>query len=360
MPNPTIRYPIGSLAARLAAGEELLPLPTPDEPTSPPSNDGPQFFHGGPFRTESGSVIPDLTICYETWGRPAPGRSNAVILCHGRSGDTASWGAFIGAGKLFDPERHFIIAMDALGSGRSTRPSASGLGTDFPQYTIRDMVRAQCLMVTKGLGVTQVRSVAGVSMGAYMALEWALLYPPFVRTAVCVLPSAFATPQLRAVHEAVREAIALDPGWQGDRSTMPPHASLEAAALVEFPWGYGEEWYLQYRSDAAYEEKLAQVRQKAHNNNALDVWYQTVACDLHDVAMPYGLGLPGALDRFRSPVLLLPSSTDVLIPPSNAALLQELLPNAQLVDIPSYAGHAAGLLEVEFVSQAIQSFWEGR
>lgn len=336
----------------------MVPNAQAEEP--PPSNNGLQFFEGGAFRTEAGEVIPDLVLCYETWGRPAQGRSNVIVLCHERSGDHRSLGAFIGPGRVFDPERYYVVTMDALGAGQSTTPSASGLGMRFPWYTIRDMVRAQCLALTKGLGVTQVRCVVGPSMGAYMALEWAVMYPPFVRSAACVLPSARCTPQLLAVHEAMRTALATDPAWLDGAYTTPPQAGLAAAATVAFPWRYGEEWYLQYQLGDQYRAKLGLVRERAQEYEAIDLWYQSLACDSHDVAAPYGSDLATALGRYRSPVLLMPCVTDILVPPRNAQLMQQLLPNAQYVEISSFAGHAAGLLEVEFISDAVQTFLAGR
>ena len=107
-------------------------------------------------------------VCYETWGQANQFRTNVILVCHGRGGDRLSLGAYIGPGKAFDTNRYFVVAVDAIGAGLSTTPASSGLGMRFPRYNIRDMVRAQCLALTTGLGLTQIRCVVGPSMGSYM------------------------------------------------------------------------------------------------------------------------------------------------------------------------------------------------
>src|SRR5262249_12634888 len=101
---------------------------------------------------------------------------------------------------------------------------------------------------------------------------------------------------------------------------------------------------------------MAHVRRHAEAYDALDLWYQTIACDSHDVSAQFGGDLTAALERYRSPVLVIPSASDILVPPRNAELMARLLPNADLVEIPSSAGHAAGVLETSFVSGAIRDF----
>ncbi|MBI2886171.1 MAG: alpha/beta fold hydrolase [Chloroflexi bacterium] len=360
MPSPTLRFPAGSLAEKVARGEPVEPVwplkPTLPEP--PPSNGGPQLFHAGDFILESGEVIRDMVVCYETWGQLNQWGTNAVLVCHGSSGTRLSHGTTIGPGKAYDPDRYFVIAMDSIGAGLSSSPASSGLRMGFPRYNIRDMVRAQCLALTRGLGITQLRCAAGPSMGAYMALEFAVTYPAFVKSAVCVVPSARCAPHLVAIHEAQRAAIMADAAWQGGDYTQPPVKGLRAGATVAFPWSFGEEWFLQYARPEWYETRLEWTRKNAEATDANNTIYQTIACDLHDVSAPYGGDLASALARCRMPVLVVPCATDQLIPPRNAQLMRRLLPSATYVEIPSYAGHAAGALEEEYVNHQIRTFLE--
>lgn len=360
MPDPLLHFPVGSLAEKVRRGESIEPV-APLQPVlaaPPPSNHGPELFKAGDFLLEFGEVIRDMQVCYETWGQLNQWGTNVVLVCHGRSGDRLSLGAHIGPGRAYDTDRYFVVAMDAIGAGMSSSPASSGLGMRFPRYNIRDMARAQCLALTRGLGVTQLRCVAGPSMGAYVALEFAVTYPAIVKSAVCLVPSAKCTPQLTAIHESQRAAIMADAAWDGGHYRVPPGKGLRAAATVGFPWSYGEEWYLQYAKPEWYQARLEWARKQSEENDANNSIYQTMACDQHDVSVPFGGDLAAALARCRLPVLVMPCATDLLIPPRNAQLLHQYLPRSRYVEIPSYAGHAAAGLEEEFVNHHIQRFLE--
>ncbi|WP_431269986.1 hypothetical protein [Dankookia sp. P2] len=104
------------------------------------------------FTFENGAALDDMRVGYSVWGRLNARRDNAVLLTPGTSA-TRLWAlSYIGPGKAFDPDRHFIVSVDAIGGGASSGP-ADGLGPDFPAYTVRDMVRAQHHLVKEGLGL---------------------------------------------------------------------------------------------------------------------------------------------------------------------------------------------------------------
>ena len=92
-----------------------------------------------------------MKVGYVTWGKLNAAKSNAILLVPGTSGNRHSYDAHIGPGKTFDTDKYFVIGADPIGGGTSSQPK-DGLGTGFPQYTIRDMVRAQHEMIAKGLG----------------------------------------------------------------------------------------------------------------------------------------------------------------------------------------------------------------
>jgi len=357
MTAPAVNFPAGSLTARLARGEtvgQVAPLEVV-RAAPPASNAGPELFHAGPFRCESGEVVSDMVVCYETWGNPNQFGSNTILLLHGSGGDRLRYGAYIGPGKPFDTNRFFVVAVDAIGSGLSSKPSTSGLGRHFPRYNIRDMVRVQCLMLSRGLGLTGIRCVAGASMGGYQAIEWAVTYPAFIKQAVCIIGSAQRTAHQVSIGAAIRAAIAADARWNGGDYTELPVDGLRAAGVAWFPWIYGEEWYLQY-DDATLEQALEDSRQRAESSDPRDALSQEDACNEHDVAAPYGGSLVAALRRAWMPVLVMPCATDLLVPARNSRLLAELLPNATYVEIPSYAGHGVMSREVEFISHHVRAF----
>ena len=117
------------------------------------------------FAFENGGKMIDMKVGYATHGVLNAAKENVLLVVPGTSGTRHSHDGYIGPGKAFDTNKHFVIAVDAIGGGTSSQPK-DGLGGDFPRYTIRDMVKAQHELITKGFGLTRVKAVAGASMGS--------------------------------------------------------------------------------------------------------------------------------------------------------------------------------------------------
>ena len=141
------------------------------------------------FEFESGEVLPELDLHYTTIGQPRRDASgsveNAVLIMHGTTGYGAGFlserfaGGLFGPGQLLDAERYYIILTDAIGHGKSSRPS-DGLHMKFPKYNYDDMVRAQYRLLTEHLGVDHLRLVMGTSMGGMHTWVWGYTYPDFM------------------------------------------------------------------------------------------------------------------------------------------------------------------------------------
>jgi homoserine O-acetyltransferase len=115
------------------------------------------------FTFESGEKLANMKVGYATHGKLNEAKSNAILVTHGASGVRTSNAPLIGPGKAYDTDKYFVITVDAVGGGNSSQPK-DGLGTKFPKYTIRDMVRAQHDLLTKGLGLARVIAIGGPSM----------------------------------------------------------------------------------------------------------------------------------------------------------------------------------------------------
>jgi len=177
---------------------------------------------------ESGVFLGPLQVAYETYGTLSPERDNAVLILHALSGDAHAagvdangrlgwWDAMIGPGKGIDTNKYFVVCSNCLGGCKGTTgpPSinpASGkpYGRSFPLITMGDMVDVQAMLM-RHLGIEKLHNVIGGSMGGMQALEWAVRYPEFVRSAVVIAATARLSPQGIAFNWVGRNAIYSDP-----------------------------------------------------------------------------------------------------------------------------------------------------
>jgi homoserine O-acetyltransferase len=192
------------------------------------------------FHFTSGETLPELRMHYATFGSPqrdASGRTtNAVLLLHGTSGSGTQFlapqfsGVLFGTGQLLDVTRYYVILVDNIGHGKSSKPS-DGMRAHFPKYDYGDMVRSQHELLEKGLGVNHLRLILGTSMGCMHSWVWGETYPDFMDAlmALACQPVEIAG-RNRVWRKLVIDGIRDDPGWNnGDYSAQPGNA-LEIAA----------------------------------------------------------------------------------------------------------------------------------
>ncbi len=121
-----------------------------DAQTSMSKFDRQQWVEIGEFKLESNRSILSCRIGYRTYGQLNAEKSNAILFLTWFGGTaqsvegTSPWGAI-------DTTNYQVIIVDALGDGVSSSPSNSKKqsGTDFPLFTIRDMVNSQHELLTK-------------------------------------------------------------------------------------------------------------------------------------------------------------------------------------------------------------------
>ena len=158
------------------------------------------------FRLQNGTVMPEVTIAYEAYGRLASDGRNGVLITHGYTGSHHAagrnpanhdqpgwWDGLIGPGKAIDTDKLFVVSSNMLGSsfgstnGASIDPATGKpFGPDFPAITVRDIVAVQKLLLDE-LGVRHLVAVAGPSYGGYQAFQWAVDYPDFMDGVVAVV-----------------------------------------------------------------------------------------------------------------------------------------------------------------------------
>ncbi|MGB3405928.1 MAG: alpha/beta fold hydrolase [Jannaschia sp.] len=178
------------------------------------------------FTFETGEVLPEMTVAYMTIGDPA---NPAVLVTHGTtsSGSSMLGEAFAdnlyGEGQPLDASKYYLILVDAIGSGGSSKPS-DGMRADFPEQTLLDMVNAQKILLEDGLGIDRLHLKIGFSMGGMLTWTWLTEYPDFMDGGVPIasLPGPMAGRNWmmrRMVIDAVRD----DPAWmEGNYVEQPP------------------------------------------------------------------------------------------------------------------------------------------
>jgi homoserine O-acetyltransferase len=194
------------------------------------------------FRLQSGERLPVLRIHYTTLGRPqrdARGEiNNAVMILHGTGGTGKQFlqpqfaDELFGPGQPLDISRYWIILPDNIGHGRSSKPS-DGLRTRFPAYDYDDMVEAQHQLLSKGLGIRQMRLIMGTSMGCMHSFVWGETRPDFARA---LMPLACQPVEIGGLNRMWRQllvdGIKADPAWAGGNYKAQPLASLDANDLL--------------------------------------------------------------------------------------------------------------------------------
>lgn len=293
------------------------------------------------FAFESGATLENMRVGYDTYGELNAARDNAILVTHGASQGRNGYKIFIGPGKAFDTDKYFVITVDAIGGGASSKP-ADGLGAAFPAYTIRDMVRVQHDLLTRGLKLEKLLAVGGPSMGSMQALEWGILYPDFAKGLIAVVPSARSDRHLQAIFDAVVATIKLDPKWDGGDYKENPVDGIVTAGMIYFPWLYSDEHLNTLVGREQYESA-----QRAFGSGWAKVWdarsliYRYQATSAHDVAKPFEGNLMRALGSIKAKALIMPGMTDRTLPTYMAREIYRGVKNSVYVEIPSYLGHLA-------------------
>jgi homoserine O-acetyltransferase/O-succinyltransferase len=348
---------------------------------------------------QNGGQLSSVTLAYETWGSLNAEADNAVLITHALTGNAhahdserpddpkaAWWNPLIGPGRLFDTSRYFVICSNVLGgcygsTGPSSLNPATGnpYGMDFPVITMRDIVRAQHALV-EHFGVRELAMVAGGSIGGQQALEWAVTYPEMVRKVAVIAATAALTAQAIAFNAVQRQAIMVDPLWQGGNYEpgQGPHAGLAIARMLAM---------ITYQSEEVMEQRFArkpawntttpapsgspdlgkrfdvesylyhQGNMLARRFDANSYLYLSRAMDSYDVSEGYP-SLDAALRRIRSKALFVGIRSDFLFPAAHVRWLAEkvraLGGDATYVELDSPHGHDAFLKEWEQMTDALE------
>lgn len=352
-------------------------------------------FESG-IRLDSGRILAPITLAYETYGTLDATASNAILVEHawtgsahlaGRLNESESkpgwWDAIVGPGRLLDTDRYFVICSNVIGSCfGSTGPTSLNPKTgkrynlSFPVITVRDMVRAQKLLI-ESLGIRKLFCVMGGSMGGMQALEWATQYPDSIASAIILASTPHPSPQAIALNAVARWAIFNDPTW---RKGEYKHNPKDGLALAR---GIG---HITFLSDESMNAKFGrrfsardgqfdffgqfEVERYLNYNgynfvdrfDANSFLYLAKALDLYDVAMGYE-SMAEAFANVTAPLQFYAFTSDWLYPPyQTEEMVTSLREQNKPVEyhlISSSYGHDAFLLEHETFTPMVRSFLAG-
>ncbi len=263
------------------------------------------------FRFHTGETLQELRIHYTTLGAPT---GEPVLVLHGttQSGQSMLSAAFGGElfwpGQALDASRYYIVLPDAIGHGKSSKPS-DGLRTAFPRYDYADMVEAQYRLVTEHLKLPHLRLVLGFSMGGMEAWLLAQKYPDLMDIAVPLASSPSAMSGRNwMLRRLIVDAITNDPGWMGGNYTQQPASARFASVFYGLATNGG--------SQALYKAAATRERADALLNARLDAPFSADANDVLYQWESSGDYDPSAgLEKIRCTVLAINSADDERNPP---------------------------------------------
>ncbi|WP_244406266.1 homoserine O-acetyltransferase MetX [Methylocella silvestris] len=341
---------------------------------------------------DSGGRLNQWTIAYQTYGELNAAKSNAILVCHALTGDQhvanahpvtgkpGWWSTMVGPGRPIDTDRYFVICSNVIGGCMGTTGPASlnpqtgrPYGLELPIVTIRDMVRAQAMLIDH-LGVDTLFCVVGGSMGGMQVLQWVASFPERVFSAMPIATAAKHSSQNIAFHEVGRQAVMADPDWRKGRyleEGVIPTKGLAVARMAA---------HITYLSDEALQSKFGRKLQdrdaptfsfdaefqienylRYQGSSFVDRFdpnsylYVTRACDYFDLAADYDGSLARAFQGVKARFCVVSFNSDWLYPTAASRAIVHALnaggASVSFVDIETDRGHDAFLLDLpEFIA----------
>jgi homoserine O-acetyltransferase len=355
------------------------------------------FGPDNPLTLDCGKTLSPLTVAYMTYGTLNAAHSNAVLICHALTldqfvasanpvtGKPGWWEMMVGPGKPIDTDRFFVICANVVGgcmgtTGPAETCPATGkpYGLDFPLVTVRDMVRAQAMLLD-ALGIEKVMSVIGGSMGGMQVLQWAADFPDRVVSAVPIACAARHSAQNIAFHEVGRQAIMADPDWKGGTYQLhgtQPSKGLAVARMAA---------HITYLSETALQRKFGRNLQNREQISfgfgpdfqiesylrhqgmtfvdrfdANSYLYITRAMDYFDLAAEHDGKLAEAFRGSKTRFCLIAFTSDWLFPTAEnkrvAHALNATAATVSFVEIQTDRGHDAFLLDEPEMFATVRGF----
>ncbi len=331
------------------------------------------YHHSEAITLESGTVLPEVDITYDTFGTLNAAKDNVIWVCHAltANSDVADWWPHtVEEGRFLDPTRYFIVCANFLGSHYGTTSPLSVNPTtgekyyyDFPQITVRDMVVCHQLLA-KHLGIERVKLLIGSSIGGFQCMEWAISEPKFMESVALIATTTCTEPWAAAFNESQRMAIRTDKTWgeRRDDAGIDGMAVARSIALISYRGGaaYNATQQDENPTEASFTRRAHSYQQYQGEKlrrrfNAMSYYRLSEAVDSHNIARGRG-SIAEALAKIEARALVVAISSDILFPPEAHIPLREHIRDVEYHLIESEFGHDGFLVEHEKLNTIIQNF----
>jgi homoserine O-acetyltransferase/O-succinyltransferase len=268
------------------------------------------------FKFHTGQVLPEVRLHYTTVGEPT---GAPVVVLHGTSQSSQGMLTPGFAGELFSPgqpldaTKYYIIIPDALGHGKSSKPS-DALKAKFPEYDYADMVEAQYRLLSEGLGIQHVRLIIGNSMGGMNTWLWGEKHPGYMDALVPMAsqPAAMASRNWM-LRRMMLETIRSDPEYNNGNYTTQPRFLKIAAVFYGIATAGGTLNYQRQAPTREQADKLVDARLGAPITADANDWlWQWGSSGDYDAAPD--------LEKIEAAVLAINSADDERNPPETGLM----------------------------------------
>jgi len=305
------------------------------------------------FEFTGGEILENVMVEFMTFGTPKYDGNvitNAIVYCHG------SLGNFTSVKKIFplnyenapfDESKYFFISISALGSPGSCSPSSTGMKNNFPSYTIEDVANFQKQFLAEKFGIDHVLGIIGNSMGGFVALTSAILYPDFAEFIMPGVSSYKVAGHDYILSKFVNEIIVSDENYEKGILNDSIKRTIKLASLAEFNFGISKE-ALRATPKDELSQNFEEFGEESLFMDVYDIKYCNEACMNYDVE--------NDLDKIKSKTFIISCSQDPHFPPELDGIpMSEMIKDSQIVIMDSLLGHLC-FNELENIADELKAF----
>lgn len=331
-----------------------------------------QYNYSGAFSLECGKKLDNITIGYHTSGKLNKDKNNVIWVCHALTANSDVfdwWSGLFGESDLFNPNDHFIVCANVIGSNYgSTNPLSINSDTnksffrDFPLITIKDMANAHQLLA-EYLGIDKINLLIGGSLGGQQALEFILLNKIKVNNLVLLATNAVHSPWGIAFNESQRLSIEADSSFYEDKLDGGNNGLVAARTIAMLSYRTYDIYDVKQKNEDGISDNFKassyqkyQGEKLANRFNAYSYWYLSKAMDSHNIARGTNKNIKEILAFIKAKTKVIGISSDILFPPSEQKIIANYIPNATFHLVDSIYGHDGFLVEIDVIKEIIKDF----